>query len=141
MKLFGLALCVVALGVASCEAKHPVLMACTGTEGVTPLQTSIPFAERTLPDDPKATTAIKESLVFDGNTVVLEGNSHWVSGSYKACAVTEQSLWFSPAGQAGCDKGDEYGDLGVLNRVTGDFHYHVATYLAVMTCRKSERLL
>ena len=118
------------------EGSHTSLFACHGREGSTKYQNPILFTERVIPNE--AASEIVASIRVNGTTFVIEGNSHWVSGVYRACAKTEDSIWFSPSGGPQyCNKNDQFQDLGVFNKVTGDLRYHVGDYLAVMTCRMS----
>lgn len=155
-----LILLVVALHGVSCGGRpQPQYFSCEGTSGIaddqaplTPLTREITSSE----------SPVRGSVRVDSKNVVVEGIP-FLADTYLVCRTSDQSFLFSllpryREGRAGmepteCSENETVGcggpqspcfELGMFNRVTGDFRYHVSgrsTVLYIMNCKKTDKLV
>ncbi len=110
-------------------------LACSGYSGTAIMQSQLPLENRTIT---ASKSAISGSISVSAKQLEVEGIP-LMSGTYDICQSSDQSLLFAPA----CYPGDpdKFGDLGVLNKVTGTVRYHVGDALFILNCRKAEKVL
>jgi hypothetical protein len=127
--------CIVLSSVHFAIADSKGYLACSGYSGTAIMQSQLPLESRTIT---ASKSAISGSISVSAKQIEVEGIP-LMSGTYDICQSSDQSLTFAPACYPG--ESDKFGDLGVLNKVTGKVHYHVGDALFILDCRKGEKVL
>ena len=127
-----------------CQAAFPAseseYLTCIGASGEAPSQNILPLQSRAITS---LKTKIRASIRINGANVEIVGVPYLSAGPpYKVCHDSDQELWFSPSGIPDfCAHNDQFDDLGVLNKVTGEVRYHMGEMLYVMNCKRAEKLV
>ena len=108
-------------------AASTTYLACTGYSGTAAMQSQMPIENRTIT---AAKSVVSGSIAVSAKQIEVEGIP-LMSGPYDVCQSSDQSLIFAPACYPG--EPDKFGDLGVLNKVTGVVRYHVGDALFILT--------
>lgn len=132
---FVLPLLLVVYALQSVSAAEGNYLSCAGHSGTAPMQDQIPLLSRTITANKGPE---KGSILIGTDKIVVEGIPGMM-GEYEICENSDQTIVFSPACYPGAP--DKFGDLGILNKVTGDVRYHVGESLFVLSCRKATKLV
>ena len=116
---------------------------CAGITGIADYQSAMPLLRKEITSNE---TRVDGSMQITADKVIVDGIP-FVASTYEICQNNDQMLWFSPSvskdfvGMDPCPSNDEVNDLGVFNKVSGKLKYHVGDFLAVLQCKKVNKLM
>lgn len=135
---------------------EPQYFSCEGESGIADNQEPLSPLSREITS---SKGPIKGSVRIDDKNVVVDGIP-FLADIYLICRTNDQSLLFSllphyhdgPKGiePAACSENEKVGcggpespcfELGMFNKLTGDFRYHVDNVIYTMSCRKTTKLV
>lgn len=116
---------------------------CAGKTGIADYQSAMPLLRKEITSNE---TRVDGSMQITADKVIVDGIP-FVTSTYQICQNDNQSLWFSPSGSKDyaligpCPSNDIASDLGVFNKVSGKFKYHVGDFIAILQCKKVNKLM